>query len=362
MSNRIAGLDLIRAAAIVLVVLNHSVEVACGLHDVDVVNQMSTGAQWFAFINFTLGRLGVPLFFFLSGYLLLPRGFDQQSTERFYRRNVLTLLATWECWIIIYNAMTAALEGMQFDSTTAFMTQPHAFDPAELIRTMLFVESVDMMHVWYVGVILGIYLFLPWVARVLPSMSDKELLALTAIAFAYYFVLPTVQLFVGVKLQPWIDLSFSGGTYGLYVVMGYLLRRFEPMIERSIGKIFLTAATVGAILATAYTLIEFYRHGDKLLMWYDVCTLPIAASGLFIALKRLAIENRLTETLSRFSFGIYLLHAPILILMIKYDVWSTLGRSARTCCLLAAAVVLSTVIIKVCGLAPTVQRFLFRVK
>ena len=258
--------------------------------------------------------------------------------------------------------MTAALEGMQFDSTTAFMTQPHAFDPAELIRTMLFVESVDMMHVWYVGVILGIYLFLPWVARVLPSMSDKELLTLTAIASGYNFVLPTVAQFVDVKLEPWIDVGFSGGIYGLYVVMGYLLQRFEPTIERSIGKIFLTAATVGTILATAYIQLMCYHDGEKFFIWYDFCLLPIAAIGLFIALKRLSIENRLTDALSRFSFGIYLLHAPILILMIKYDVWSTLGRSARTCCLLAAAVVLSTVIIKVCGLAPTVQRFLFRVK
>lgn len=362
MSNRIAGLDLIRAAAIVLVVLNHTVEVACGLHDVDVVNEMSAGAQWFALIGFTLGRLGVPLFFFLSGYLLLPRGFDQQSTARFYRRNVLTLLATWECWIIIYNVMIAALEGMQFDSTTAFMTQPHAFDLAELIRTMIFVESVKMMHVWYVGVILGIYLFLPWVARVLPSMSDRELLTLTVIAFAYCFVLPTVAQFVEVKLEPWIDVSFSGGVYGLYVVMGYLLRRFEPTIERSIGKIFLTASTIGLIIATAFVQLNCYHDGEKFFIWYDFCLLPLAAFGLFIALKRLAIENLLTEMLSRFSFGIYLLHAPILILMIKYNVWSTLGRSARTCCLVAAAVILSTVIIKVFGLAPTVQRFLFRVK
>lgn len=362
MSKRIAGLDLIRAAAIVLVVLNHSVEVSCGLHDVDVVNQMSASAQWFALIGFTLGRLGVPLFFFLSGYLLLPRGFDRQSTERFYRRNVLTLFATWECWIVIYTLMTAALVGMQFDSTTAFMIQPHAFDPVELMRTMLFVDSIDMMHVWYVGVILGIYLFLPFVARVLPSMSDKELLTLTAIAFGYFFMLPTVQLFVDVKLQPWIDVTFSGGTYGLYVVTGYLLRRFEPTIERSIGNIFLTASTIGLIVATAFTLLEFYRHGDKLLMWYDVCTLPMAGAGLFILLKRLAVGNLLTETLSRFSFGIYLLHAPLLILMIKYDVFSTIGRSARTCCLAATAVVLSTAIIKVIGLAPTVQKFLFRVK
>ena len=93
--NRIAGLDLIRATAIVLVVLNHTVEIVCGLHVAEVVNRMSEGAQWFALLAFTLARCGVPLFFFLSGYLLLPRGFDQQSTEKFYRRNWLTLLATW---------------------------------------------------------------------------------------------------------------------------------------------------------------------------------------------------------------------------------------------------------------------------
>ena len=362
MSDRIAGLDLIRSTAIILVVLNHTVEVACGLHDVEIVNQMSTGAQRFALIGFTLGRMGVPLFFFLSGYLLLPRGFDQQSTTKFYRRNVLTLLTTWELWIIIYNLFGVALNGMTFDSTNEFMIQPHAFDPAALIREMIFFKSVDMMHVWYVGVILGIYLFLPFVARVLPSMTDTQLLMLTAIAFIYCFVLPTLDLFTDVKLKPWIDMSFSGGIYGLYVVTGYILRRFEPTIERSIKNPVLILLTIGSIILSAGIQIEFYQRGEILLIWYDFCLLPLAALGLFIVLKRFSARNRLVDVLSRYSFGIYLLHAPILILMIKYDVWSTPGRSARTCCLVLATVTLSSLVIGASGLAPKVQRFLFRVK
>ena len=357
--NRIEGLDLIRAAAIVFVVLNHTVEVVYGLHDVDVVNRLSTGAQWLALIGFTLGRCGVPLFFFLSGYLLLPRAFDQQSTTKFYRRNVLNLLATWECWIVIYNLIIAAFEGMELNQETAFMLVPHAFDPIELLRAMVFIDAVDMMHAWYVGVILGIYLFVPFVARVLPSITDKQLSALMTISFAYCFILPTVARFTDVELKPWIDLSFSGGLYGLYVVTGYILRRFEPTIDRTLKSIALIPSTLGLIILIAYVQLNVYHNGGMFLIWYDFCLLPLAAIGLFIAIKRISARSRLIEMLSRFSFGIYLLHAPILILMVKYDVLSTLGRSAKAFCWLIAIVAMCCLTVKAFGV---VQRFLFRVK
>ena len=360
--NRIAGLDLIRATAIVLVVLNHTVEIVCGLHVAEVVNRMSEGAQWFALLAFTLARCGVPLFFFLSGYLLLPRGFDQQSTEKFYRRNWLTLLATWELWIVLYNLFIAALDGMTLNDETAFIIDLHEFQFDALIREMIFVEAVGMMHVWYVGVILGIYLFIPFVARVLPTVTDNQLLALSSIAFAYYFVLPTVDRLFDVDLKLWIDLSFSGGLYGFYVVIGYLLKRFEPTIDRTVNNIALLVSTIGLIAIIASVQLEFYRDGEPFMIWYDFCLLPIAAAGLFIALRRAAVSNALIDVLSRGSFGIYLLHAPLLILPVKFDVFSTLGRSAKTCCWLITVVALSSVIVKIFSLAPTVQRILFRSK
>ena len=95
------------------------------------------------------------------------------------------------------------------------------------------------------------------------------------------------------------------------------------------------------------------------LIWYDFCLLPLAAIGLFIAIKRISARSRLIEMLSRFSFGIYLLHAPILILMVKYDVLSTLGRSAKAFCWLIAIVAMCCLTVKAFG---AVQRFLFRVK
>lgn len=360
--SRIEGLDLIRATAIVLVVLNHTVELACGLHVAEVVNQMPTASQWFALIGFTLGRMGVPLFFFLSGYLLLPRGFDQQSTTKFYRRNWLTLLVTWEIWIVLYNLMLAALNGLTINDETAFFCKPHEFHWGTLLRNVIFFEVPDITHVWYIGVILGIYLFIPFVARVLPTITDRQLLALISIAFVYYFVLPTANRFVSIDLKLWVELSFSGGLYGLYVVAGYLLRRFEPTIARMVNNIALLVSTIGLIIIIAAIQLKFYRIGDAFMIWYDFCLLPIAAAGLFIALRRAAVSNALIDVLSRGSFGIYLLHAPLLILMVKFDVFSTLGRSAKTCCWLITVVALSSVIVKIFSLAPTVQRILFRAK
>lgn len=350
---RLAELDLIRAAAIIFVVLNHSVEICASLHDVDAVNGMSDLERLISLSGFTLGRLGVPLFFFLTGYLLLPREFDPPSTTKFYRRNFLSLLATWELWIVIYNLILAASVEVEVQPAAAFFFERREFQTETLLRNMLFVEGVGIGHSWYVGVILGIYIFIPIVSRALRTIDDRELLTLLLLSFAYFFVLPTVDRFVEIKLMPWLDLTFSGGLYGFYVLIGCALRRFEQSL-RSIGSFVLLVSTVGLILLTALIQADFYARGEAFLIWYDFALLPPAAIGLFILLKRANVFNRAIELASRCSFGIYLLHAPLIILLLREKFF--LSTPIWT----ATLIILSTAIIIVLEKIPFCGKILFR--
>lgn len=92
---RIVGLDYARAVAILLVLLVHATE---NLFVMDAVhlNAMSVQSRIFAIICFTLGRLGVPLFLFLSGYLLLDRSYTESSIHKFWKKNWLGMLVTTE--------------------------------------------------------------------------------------------------------------------------------------------------------------------------------------------------------------------------------------------------------------------------
>ena len=52
---------------------------------------------------FTIGRLGVPIFFMMSGYLLLDKNYNRENSQKFYGKNLLGLILSTEIWIVIYN-------------------------------------------------------------------------------------------------------------------------------------------------------------------------------------------------------------------------------------------------------------------
>lgn len=76
--NRIIYLDIARTFAIIFVVLCHSVELIYKMNLQGWIS-ISLNARIFKTIVFTLGRIGVPLFLFLTGYLLLNRKYDNDA-------------------------------------------------------------------------------------------------------------------------------------------------------------------------------------------------------------------------------------------------------------------------------------------
>lgn len=83
---RVPLYDIIRIFAILCVVLCHSSEVA----------YLPLVSIPYAVLHF-IGRLGVPLFFFLTGALVLSKRFDSpEGIRRFYTHNLIGLLVTAE--------------------------------------------------------------------------------------------------------------------------------------------------------------------------------------------------------------------------------------------------------------------------
>lgn len=68
----ILWINVARSVAILLVVLCHATENSYGLN-LDFMSQINTTSKILSLSLFTLGRLGVPIFLFISGYLLLNR-------------------------------------------------------------------------------------------------------------------------------------------------------------------------------------------------------------------------------------------------------------------------------------------------
>ena len=177
---RSISIDYLRCFAVLFVVLTHSVDGLYGF-SFEVVSEYTIYRKFYIFILLTLGRIGVPLFFFISGYLLLDRQYDFGKTLIFYKRNLLRLILTVEIWIFIYNVFNA----LYYDTI---------FSTGNLWRNMLFLKGTNMNHMWYMPVILGIYLFIPLISNVLKTIDIRMTIIPLAIAWIHLFVIPEINL------------------------------------------------------------------------------------------------------------------------------------------------------------------------
>lgn len=201
-NERILWLDVARGSAIICVVLCHATENIYQLN-LEFISQISAQSKIFALLAFTCGRLGVPLFLLISGYLLLDRHYGNEGSCLFWKKNLLGLLTTTEIWIVIYNVFLCWFNNEKFDI-------------ASLIKEMLFLKYVNVGHIWYVSMIIGMYIFLPLIADALQEINVKRLKIPLIISCIYLFFIPTNNV---------LDLSYSGGIYGIYLLSGYLIKK-----------------------------------------------------------------------------------------------------------------------------------------
>lgn len=302
-TRRNTWMDRARAFAILAVVLCHAVEFAFPFR-LEMWNE-GTRLSWIVRLTLlSVGRLGVPLFLSLTGALLLNRDYtDEKEISRFYRQRFLRLLMCVECWVLLYAFFLSWYHDLPFDFR-------------RLMSSLVTTSQVQLGHMWYTPMILGMYLTIPFVARALRGLSAKALLPVLLVAFVVFSALPSVNLVLDVlgivNREMLLDLSFSGGVYGLYLIGGWLIHS-----RRALEKIPTPAVVVGVLgcfLGTAGFQVWRYAMGWDYKVWYDFAGLMAAGLLLFECFRRTqnsrALEG-ISLYLSQRSFAIYFLHFPI---------------------------------------------------
>ena len=101
-NERDISFDLIRTIASFLIVLTHILEAS--IDPKIFVNTQLSLTKIVSFILFSISRLGVPFFMFLSGALIFKKNFDtDKDLLKFYTKNLLRIVIDAWCWIIIYH-------------------------------------------------------------------------------------------------------------------------------------------------------------------------------------------------------------------------------------------------------------------
>lgn len=305
LSKRKASLDYIRITALALVLLIHSAETVWPI-DVNGLSAMPVILRIFVLTLFNLGRLSVPLFLFLTGYLMLGRQYRAQDVWAFYRTKVFRLLSITWIWTTIY-FLFGVVSGR------------HNFDLILLIQNLLFINTDWLApHLWYMPVIIILYLLIPFIANIIQSIDRKVLTLLLGCGVGYAFVVPLINVAIQAGHNKTI-VSISDGPIigvmplvcGLMMTCGYLVRRYWLAINRIRTMWIVLLAAIGFTLMMVYHYVALCIWHVQYNTWYNSIFVLGASLGLFVLMLRLldgAKESTAIYNVSSAVFGCYIMH------------------------------------------------------
>lgn len=337
-------IDYARICAICCVVLCHATQ--------EYYNGVLNGTEHVRFLFwgiettfFTIGRLGVPIFLAISGTLLLNR---EKNIFRFYRKSLIPMIVATEIWTV-------------FNYFFVCIVYEREIVLPDLIKEMLFMKDGELSHMWYMPMIIGMYVFIPFLAKVINYYENiKYFIIPITIVWIDTMLIPTINVFYNrtimqdESLETLVflpDVNFGGGAYGLYIILGYFIGR-KKLLQRVKTSILLI---VSAVLFAANTAGQYYLYSNDYfssgsMLWYNI--VPIFALGLTLYELIRRYHNVIKHIvridmafLARCSFGIYLLHKPVMVLWSKYVPLSGVNVILKIILLFIAGVGISLIIL-----------------
>ena len=255
-------------------------------------------------------RVGIPIFFMISGALLIGK-----SNENFLSKRFSRILEPFIFWVFIY-----------FICEILFFNGSFTID---YFFRILFVKPLSTAHFWFIYCLLGGYLLIPIVNGFLKSEKEK--------GFNYLFILLIISTIIS-SLNQFLKLNFSrigvfitylpfAVTPMFYFLVGYYLNNKDFNISR--GKLILISLIlilIGYVLELHYITTSNHGFGfppAKFLLNYH---LIIESIGVFIFFKYFDLTlissklNSLSNSrlipivrnVSGCSFGIYFVHYMII--------------------------------------------------
>lgn len=294
---RSTAVDQTRIAASAAVVLTHAAGAA--------VTTAEVGPGWWAAnVYDAASHWSVPVFFLLSGHLLLAPGRDEPATV-FFRKRLSRLLVPLVAWTAFYGAWFAVRRTLKGDA------------PAVEEVAWRVVGGRASYHLWFLYAIVPMYLVTPALRSLHRSLDPRvgvalwaTLLGLAAAAFAW---LRPAQVTVGPVAVWWIP-------YLPYFALAPFLGRLPT--DRYRGLAWAVAVTGTAATAAGCGWYATAGRLDAGLLFYSYLSPTVIATSLAVfhltrGWSRPALPDRWILELSACSLGIFLVH-PLLIEGMRY--------------------------------------------
>lgn len=289
-TSRVTFLDLLRILACFFVIVNHTTAEI-------FQSRTPEGLTWLAAVTyFFSSKFAVPVFFMISGYLLMSRQEPWSQTFRRMGRVVLVILLTGILYWLYHGLHQE--QGADWQAILANIATIHFQTPSNAL--------------WYLYNYLGLLLMMPFFGKMASAMTRQDYHIYFLVYGIVFGTIPILShYFDFVKLNPHFGVPlFSGHITMLFI--GQYFRRFQ--VKSTLRGVFIAGILFLAMLAFNVTLtLQEARAGSENYLFLDNRSyLPIVVQGACVFYMATGFRcgekaGRLVSRIGSCTFGIYLL-------------------------------------------------------
>ena len=300
----------------------------------------------------------VPLFVMITGALLLPVRGDAST---FYKKRIPRVFYPFLIWSVLYNLFPwiTGLLGLNPQIILDFF--PYAGEEVmqqsfsvslEYILMIPFNFSILAVHMWYIYLLIGLYLYLPVFSAWVEKASERAKL-MFLLAWGVTLLLPYYYQFVSNYLWGTCSWNSFGMLYAFagfngYLLLGHYLKNLEWSLKKTLAigiPMFAVGYAVTFLGFRHITALPEYTD-EMLELFFTYCSLNVVMMTIpvFMLAKKVKVNSeRMKKALANLTvcgFGIYMIHyfftGPSVVLMRAIDM--PIGLQIPVAAILAFAV------------------------
>ena len=249
----------------------------------------------------------VPCFVMVTGALLLNP--EKEITyQKLYGKYILRIV------------LALAVFGVIFRCFDIFMNHEAWTVSGVLQGLWNVVIGKSWAHLWYLYLLIGLYLLLPFYRKIAAHSTTKEIWYLLGIYALFLSILPLTGM-VNVDLAFYIH---TATIYPFYLFLGRAISSEKLNISKRNGVILFLVGTLLLITVVRYRYMNGVEELAKLLS-YSSFFVILQCMGLFTMLKQdhdsrkpITFGEKILLSIDRCSFGIYLIHMIFVRLLLRY--------------------------------------------
>ena len=306
MTNKKINIEFIRIFAIFFTIMIHVSNVY--IYNFEKIDNLDF---FISVIYNSFARICVPLFFMISGIFLIKQEYNKEKYIKRIKKYIFLLIV----WSIIYYLINNNFNIINFSST---------------IVNSIVNAYMTSRHLWFMYAIIGLYIALPFIQSMCKNLTKEQenifIILWTILSGSIVIFIPLARIITKTNIDISYPIPIINSAYYLgYFISGYII--YERLKEHKTNKkhnifliLFYVLSSLIKALSTYFITIAQNKVFDTM-MWYRSIFIVIASISIFslIIINESKIKNPIILKLSKYSFGIYLIHM-IFLKIIKSNI------------------------------------------